>query len=44
MGIFDFLKPNSDKPSIDLTDLKFLSDDHTRFENGRPTDANNKGA
>lgn len=44
MGIFDFLKPNSNKPSIDLTDLKFLSDDHTRIENGRPTAANNKGA
>lgn len=32
------------KPSIDLTDYKFLSDDHTRIENGRPTNANNKGA
>ena len=32
------------KPSIDLTDYKFLSDDHTRIENGRPTNVNNKGA
>src|SRR5258708_22772629 len=44
MGLFDFLKAGSNKPSIDLTDFKFLSDDHTRIENGRPTQANNKGA
>lgn len=45
MGLFDFLKSGDKKrPSIDLTDLKFLSDDHTRIENGRPTSANNKGA
>ena len=30
MGIFDFFKSNSNKniPSIDLTDYKFISDDH----------------
>lgn len=45
MGLFDFFKSDeSTKPSIDLTDFKFLSDDHTRIENGRPTSANNKGA
>ena len=45
MGLFDFFKSeNNKKPSIDLTDFKFLSDDHTRIENGRPTTANNKGA
>ena len=44
MGLYDFLKTNSKKPSIDLTDYKFLSDDHTRIENGRPSNANNKGA
>lgn len=46
MGIFDFFKSdnNTKKPSIDLTDFKFLSDDHTRIENGRPTNSNNKGA
>ena len=44
MGLYDFLKSNSKKPSIDLTDYKFLSDDHTRIENGRPSNANNKGA
>lgn len=48
MGLFDFLKSgdsnNSKKPSIDFTDYKFLSDDHIRFENGRPINANNKGA
>ncbi|CAD0008900.1 tetratricopeptide repeat protein [Flavobacterium salmonis] len=45
MGIFDLLKSDSDKnPSIDLTDFKFLSDDHTRIQNGQSTNANNKGA
>lgn len=46
MGIFDFFKSDSNKnnPSIDLTDYKFISDDHTRIENGQPTNANNKGA
>jgi hypothetical protein len=45
MGFFDFFKSgDKKKPSIDLTDFKFLSDDHTRIENGRPTNANNKGA
>jgi len=40
MGLFNF----SPKPSINLTDFKFLSDDHTRIEQGQPTNANNKGA
>ncbi len=45
MGLFDFFKSENNKiPSIDLTDFKFLSDDHTRIENGRPISANNKGA
>lgn len=45
MGLFDIFKfGDSKKPSIDLTDFKFLSDDHVRIENGRPTTANNKGA
>ena len=45
MGLFDFFKSSDNKrPSIDLSDFKFLSDDHTRIENGRPTTANNKGA
>lgn len=45
MGLFDFFKSGENKkPSIDLTDFKFLSDDHTRIENGQPTTANNKGA
>lgn len=44
MGLFDFLKSDKNrKQSIDLTDFKFLSDDHTRFENGSPTTADNKG-
>lgn len=45
MGIFNFFKSDeSKKPSIDLTDFKFLSDDHTRIENGSPSTTNNKGA
>ncbi|MGI6319871.1 MAG: tetratricopeptide repeat protein [Bacteroidales bacterium] len=49
MGLFDFFKSDSsDKsggnPSIDLSDFKFLSDDHTRIQNGQPTNADNKGA
>lgn len=49
MGIFDIFKSDSsnernNEPSIDLSDYKFLSDDHTRIQNGQPTNANNKGA
>lgn len=44
MGLFDFSKEKNNKPSIDLTDFNFTSDDHTRIENGRPTNANNKGS
>lgn len=44
MGLFDFFKSEINKPSVDLMDFKFLSDDHTRIENGRQTNANNKGA
>lgn len=42
MGLLDFLKSGSDKPSIDLSDLKFISDDHIRFENGRDVSGHNK--
>lgn len=42
--MFDFLKSGSKKPTIDLTDYKFLSDDHTRIQNGQSTNASNKGA
>ena len=34
MGIFNFLKNISDKSIIDLSDLKFISDDHIRYEHG----------
>lgn len=46
MGIFDIFKSSSNKknPSINLTDYKFLSDDHTRIQNGQATNASNKGA
>jgi tetratricopeptide (TPR) repeat protein len=39
-----YLKITHMIPSINLADYKFLSNDHTRIENGRPTNANNKGA
>jgi tetratricopeptide (TPR) repeat protein len=44
MGLFDFFKSNPKKPSIDLQDFKFLSNDHTRFENGLPIMVDNSGA
>ncbi len=43
MGLFDFFVSKSNKPSIDLTDYKFLFDDHTRNENGSLINAKNKG-
>jgi len=33
MGIFDFFKSNKQTRYIDLTDLKFISDDHVKFKN-----------
>lgn len=44
MGLFDFFKSDNNNLSVDLTDFKFLSDDHVRIENGRSTNVNNKGA
>lgn len=44
MGIFDFFKSDSKMPSIDLSDYKFVSDNHTRLENGISTNVDNKGA
>jgi tetratricopeptide (TPR) repeat protein len=44
MGLFDFFKSDENKPSIDLKDFKFLSDDHIRIENGRSVNTSNKGA
>lgn len=44
MRLFDFLKSGSKKPSVDLTDYKFISDDHIRIENGQKLNADNKGA
>ncbi len=43
MGEFDLFKSDSynKNPSIDLNDYKFLSDDHTRIQNGQSTNANN---
>jgi len=45
MGLFEIFKSSDiKKPSIDLTDFRFLSDDHLRVKNGRPASDNNKGA
>lgn len=44
MGFFDFFKSSSKKPSIDLKDFKFISDNHTRILNGQKSNTNNKGA
>ena len=45
MGTFDNKKSDFEKsPSIDLSDFRFISDDHIRMENGRITSGNNKGA
>lgn len=41
MGVLDFLKGNSDKPSVDLTDMKFISDDHIRYERGKDVSGHN---
>ena len=46
MDIFNNFKSDSDNKnmSIDLTDFKFLSDDHTRVQNGKESNTDNKGA
>lgn len=44
MGIFDFLKSNNKKPSVNLNDFKFISDNHIRTQNGITSNTNNKGA
>lgn len=37
MGIFSFFKSINKKKSVDLTDFKFLSNEHVRYENGLVT-------
>jgi len=44
MGLFNFFGSGTKKPSIDLTDYKFVSDNHERTQNGQKSNANNKGA
>lgn len=44
MGIFDIFGSNSNELPIDLSDFKFVSDDHIRYENGQERKADNKGA
>lgn len=41
MGLFDFLKSRTGKPSFDLSDLKFVSDDHVRYLNGHEVTGHN---
>lgn len=42
MGIFDIFKQNSNE--LDMSDFKFVSDNHIRTQNGQTSNANNKGA
>lgn len=41
MGFFDFLKSRIGKPSFDLSDMKFISDDHIRYLNGKEVTGHN---
>lgn len=41
MGIFDFFKSKSETLNIDLSDYKFVSNDHIRYENGRDVSGHN---
>lgn len=43
MDFFDFFKPKN-QSTFDLTDFKFLSDNHNRYENTYLVPANNKGS
>lgn len=41
MGLFDFLNGKSDNQSIDLSDIKFISNDHVRYQNGKDVSGHN---
>lgn len=41
MGLFDFFKNESSGVSIDLSDLKFISNDHIRYQNGLDVSGHN---
>ena len=43
MAFFDLFASNPKEPNIDLSDFKFISDDHTRHENEQAVKADNKG-
>ena len=43
MAFFDLFTSNSKESNIDLVDFKFISDDHTRYENEQAVQADNKG-
>ena len=41
MGFIDFLKSSISRPTIDLNDLKFVSDDHVCYLNGKEVTGHN---
>lgn len=41
MGLFDFFKSNSDMTKIDLSDFKFVSNDHIRYQNEQDVSGHN---
>jgi hypothetical protein len=41
MGLFDFLKSESDNSKIDFSDFKFISNDHVRYQNGQDVSGHN---
>jgi hypothetical protein len=42
MRLFDFFKRNSTNPSMDLSNVKFISDGHIRYQNGQDASGHNK--
>lgn len=42
MGLFDFRKTKSSEATINLSDLKFISNDHIRYQSGRDVSGHNK--
>lgn len=41
MGLFDFFKTGSETAKIDLSDFKFISNDHIRYQNGTDISGHN---
>jgi hypothetical protein len=44
MGLFDLFKSNSENLSIDLSNFRFSSDRHIRYQNGTQVSGDNQGA